>query len=111
MLTCDLGKVSSGSSSAVLSFFAIHHLDSQDVLSVFHEWHRVLYSQGQLVVAAWEGTGPIDYGDETDIVAFRYTKDEISSWVFESGFMVDRCIVEPVEEMAMNAVYLEATKV
>lgn len=107
----DLGKIPSGSSSAILSFFAIHHLDPQDVPSVFREWHRALCSQGQLVVATWEGTGPIDYGNETDLVAMRYTKDEISNWVFESGFVVDRCIVKPVEEMAMKAVYLEATKV
>ena len=106
----DLSKIASGSSAAVVSFFAIHHLDPQNILLAFLEWHRVLCCQGQIVIAAWEGKGTIDYGDETDVVALRYTKDEITNWALESGFVVNRCIVEPVEEMPMDAVYLEATK-
>lgn len=58
----DLGKVEADSSSAVVSFFAIHHVDAGGVRAALDEWHRVLRPGGQLVVAAWEGTGPIDYG-------------------------------------------------
>lgn len=105
----DLGEIPSGSAAAVLSFFAIHHLDPAEVLSAFREWHRLLCSRGQLVVAAWEGTGPIDYGDESDVVALQYTEDEITGWIIESGFTADRWVIKPVEEMAMKALYLEAT--
>ncbi len=106
----ELGRISADSSAAVLSFFAIHHLDPKGVLVAYREWKRILCPRGQLVVAAWEGKGPIDYGGVSDVVALRYTRDEITAWVLESGFIVNRCVVEPVEEMPMNAVYLEATK-
>ena len=106
----DLERVESSSSAAVLSFFAIHHIDPTAILAALHEWHRVVRPGGQLVVAAWEGTGPIDYGSVSDVVALRYTKDEVAAWAQEAGFVVNRCVVEPVEGMPMNAVYLEGTK-
>lgn len=106
----DLKFVSSNSSAAVISFFAIHHLDPEEVKSVFREWHRILCYQGQLVLATWEGEGTIDYGEESDIVAIRFTQDQIESWITEAGFIVDRCLVEPVEEIPMDAIYIEASK-
>jgi len=106
----DLEAVEASSSSAVLSFFAIHHADSEDVRVALEEWHRVLRPGGQLLVAAWEGTGPIDYGSHSDVVALRYTRDEVVAWVQEAGFVVNRCVVEPVEEIPMQAIYLEGTK-
>ncbi len=106
----DLSMIVSQSSAAVLSFFAIHHIDPDDALVAFREWYRILCPNGQLVLAGWEGNGPIDYGDETDVVALRYTQDEIAKWALETGFSINRCVVEPIEEMEMNAVYLEATK-
>ena len=106
----DLRMISSRSSAAVISFFGIHHLNPEDVLLAFREWHRILCQQGQLIIATWEGTGLIDYGDEADVVALRFTKNEIESWVVESGFVVDHCIVETIEEMQMDAIYLEASK-
>jgi len=106
----DLGLVSPSSSAAVISFFAIHHLDPEGVILALKKWHRILINQGQLVLAAWEGEGTIDYGDESDVVAFRFTQDQIKSWVTEAGFLVERCIVESVEEIPMNAIYLEAKK-
>ena len=93
-----------------LNFFAVHHLDAEGIVAALREWNRVLRPAGQLVIAAWEGTGPIDYGDTSDVVALRYTKTEITDWVSQCGFVVDRCVVEPVEEMPMDAVYLEASK-
>jgi ubiquinone/menaquinone biosynthesis C-methylase UbiE len=106
----DLGSVESGSSAAILSFFAIHHIDAREIVAVLREWHRVLGRGGQLVLAAWEGTGPIDYGDESDVVALRYRKEEVATWAREADFVVDRCVVDPVEGMPMKAVYLEGTK-
>jgi len=106
----DLEAVEPDSASAVLSFFAIHHVDPGDVLTALREWHRVLRRGGQLVLAAWEGTGPLDYGSHSDLVALRYTEGEVVAWAREAGFAVDRCVVEPVEEMPMKAIYLESTK-
>jgi hypothetical protein len=35
---------------------------------------------------------------------------ELASWTKEAGFRVIRCVVESIEEMQMNAVYLEGIK-
>jgi len=106
----DLSFVGSGSSSAVLNFFALHHLDFEGVRLGFLEWFRILAPGGQLVVATWEGSGAIDYGDESDIVALRYGSDELATWAQEAGFSITRCDVEPVEDFPMDAVYLEGVK-
>ncbi len=105
-----LEQIPSDATAAILSFFSIHHIDPTDVLFVFQEWYRVLCRRGQLVLGTWEGDGPIDYGEETDVVAFMYTKSAISGWVEEAGFDISRCVVEHIEEMQMTALYLEATK-
>ena len=106
----DFGKISSSSSAAIISFFAIHHLNPEEAKLALKEWNRILYNQGQLVLAAWEVEGTIDYGDESDIVALRFTQDQIESWVTEAGFVVDSCKIEPVKEFPMDAIYLEASK-
>jgi ubiquinone/menaquinone biosynthesis C-methylase UbiE len=106
----DLAAVQDGAAAAVVSFFAVHHLEPAEVCTAFREWYRVLSPGGQLLVAAWEGTGAIDYGGASDIVALRYRSDEIVSWARAAGFTVTRCVVEPVEEMPMDAIYLEADR-
>ncbi len=107
---CQLMSIESGAAAAVLSFFAIHHLDRMGVATALGEWHRVLRPGGQLLVAAWEGEGPIDYGGESDVVALRYGRDNLVCWAQETGFAVDRRVVDPVEEMPMDAIYLEGTR-
>lgn len=106
----DLSGIEANSASAVLNFFAIHHLDPDDVRTAIGEWHRVLRSGGQLLIGAWEGIGAIDYGNEADIVALRYRSSELSNWTQETGFKLLRCVVATVEEFPMDAVYLEAAK-
>jgi ubiquinone/menaquinone biosynthesis C-methylase UbiE len=106
----DLGRILPESAAAVISFFAIHHLDPQEINVAIKEWYRVLCPQGQLSIATWEGDGPIDYGGESDIVALRYSAKEVADWVKNNGFTIDRLVVEPVEEIPMEAIYLEATK-
>jgi len=106
----DLRRVEPDSSAAVLSFFAIHHINPEEVTPALREWRRVLRPGGQLVLAAWEGTGPIDYGGESDVVALRYTKAEVVAWAEAAGLFADRCVVEPVEGISMEAVYLEASR-
>ena len=105
-----LPRIASGSAAAVVSFFAIHHLDSSDVAVALREWHRVLCKGGQLVLAAWAGTGRIDYGDTSDVVAFMHSDKELAGWAGDAGFRVERCRLEAVEDMGMDAVYVSATK-
>jgi SAM-dependent methyltransferase len=107
---CDLPAIESEAAVAVINFFAIHHLGPEQVQQAAREWHRILKIGGQLVLAAWEGVGVIDYGDQADIVALRYTSEELRSWFEKAGFAVSRCAVEDVEDFPMDAVYLEGTK-
>lgn len=105
-----LDSVETGSCAAVLNFFALHHLDAEGAKQAFSEWFRVLAPGGQLVIATWEGSGTIDYGEESAIVALRYNSTELESWAKSAGFVITRCNVEPVEEFPMDALYLEASK-
>jgi len=106
----DLSALADGSAAAVLSFFALHHVDIDDVRNAAREWHRVLQPRGQLVVATWEGAGKIDYGAESDMIVYKHESGEISSLMEASGYSVDRCVADAVEDMGMNALYLEATR-
>jgi len=96
--------------AAVINFFAIHHLDLDGINQAMNEWSRVLVHNGRLILAAWEGSGAIDYGEESDIVALRYTKTELSDVAVRAGLYVTRCSVKPVEGFPMNAIYLEYIK-
>jgi ubiquinone/menaquinone biosynthesis C-methylase UbiE len=102
--------VAAGEAAGVLSFFAIHHLDPAELPVALQAWRRVLVPGGQLQIATWEGSGAIDYGDQADLIALRYGAEEVSDAVERAGFVVDRCVVEAVEDMEMQAIYLEATR-
>jgi ubiquinone/menaquinone biosynthesis C-methylase UbiE len=106
----SLTEIDSGSAAAVISFFAIHHLDSDGVHMALQEWKRVLVQGGYLIVAAWEGTGPIDYGEESDIVALRYTGNELTQIAVQAGLTVTQCNVKPVDGFQMDAVHLECIR-
>lgn len=106
----DLAGVEDGVAAAIINFFAMHHLDAGGAHVALREWHRVLRPGGQLVLATWEGGGTIDYGEESDIVALRYSSQEVQGWVAAAGFEITRCEVEPVEEMPMDAIYLEGVR-
>lgn len=106
----DLSEVEDSSAAALLNFFALHHLDPSDVDKALVEWARVIRPDGQLVLGAWEGKGLIDYGEESDIVALRYTQDEIQSKTESAGFEIIRCAVEPVKGFPMDAIYLEGVR-
>jgi len=106
----DIDGVESGSAAAVISHFAFHHLDLDGIGDCFTEWHRVLVIGGQLVIAAWEGDGAIDYGGESDLIAIKHSADALKSMVKERGFAISKAWIETDEEMQMEAVYIEATK-
>ncbi|NKB67327.1 MAG: methyltransferase domain-containing protein [Candidatus Latescibacteria bacterium] len=105
-----LVHVQDASCAAVLSYFALHHVDLESMQSCFAAWHRVLKTGGQLLVATWEGEGTIDYGDQTNMVACRYRPEQIAQAAHTTDFSIDSNCVEEVEGMEMDAVYLTATK-
>ena len=105
-----LDGVPSASAAAVISHFALHHLDVDGVLEAFVEWHRVLGVGGQLVIGAWEGAGVIDYGDDSGLTAIRHGADELAAMLRELGFVISRNVVEYDEDLMMNAVYIEGSK-
>ncbi len=108
---CKLNSIDADSAVAVLNFFALHHLDAEQIEDALREWYRVLKPQGQLFIATWEGEGAIDYGGESDIIALRYRLDELIPLVQKAGFEITRSAVEPVEEFPMDAIYIDAVKV
>lgn len=107
----SLDMINDSSAAALLSFFSLHHLELNAVKQALIEWRRILQPGGQLVIAAWEGTGEIDYGSHSDIRAFNHSAADMRSWVEAAGFDIDRCKTEQVEDMGMDALYLEATAI
>jgi ubiquinone/menaquinone biosynthesis C-methylase UbiE len=106
---CRLPFLLDNSCAGVISFFAIHHLNPKGVKDAFQEWRRILISGGQLLLAAWEGEGAIDYGSFSDIQALNHSSKELIKWLAKAGFNVSICDAVTVEEMAMEAVYIQAS--
>jgi len=106
----DLSNFSPTSLAAILSFFAVHHLNSNEVKNAFRVWFETLKVGGQIIVGTWEGSGVIDYGESSDVIALRYTKEDLAPSLESAGFTVDRCWVEDVEGFSMKALYLEGSK-
>ena len=105
----DLGAVDEGSAAGVLSFFALHHLPEDQLQETFAGWARLLVENGLLMLATWEGTGLVDYGEEADITAYRYTQADIERHLKAAGFRIERSVVEPVEGLPMDGVYIDAS--
>jgi len=105
-----LDMVPSDSAAAVISHFALHHLDDDGVMQAIAEWHRVLRVGGQLVIGAWEGAGAIDYGDDSDLVAVKHGANDLEKIMREGGFAITRNVVELDEGLMMDAVYIEGVK-
>lgn len=106
----DMSPFAPGSMAAILSFFALHHLSPSDAQVAFQAWNQALQVGGQIVVAAWEGDGNIDYGDSSNVIALRYTKVDLEAWFGKTGFQVDRCWAEEIDGFDMKALYVEGTK-
>ena len=106
----NLQQFESDSAAALLNWYAIHHLSAEGLREAMNEWYRVLVPGGRLWVATWEGAGLIDYGEASDIVAIRYSPDELMALAEEAGFRITRCVVVPVEDFPMDAVHLACEK-
>ncbi|WP_420590732.1 class I SAM-dependent methyltransferase [Bacterioplanoides sp.] len=100
------------SAAAVISFFAIQHLDTENIHLAFKEWHRLLQNQGILILGCWQGDGAIDYGDESSLEAHLYNEEQLKSIVSAAGFNVVKSTVikQPTPGIPMNAIYLKAIK-
>lgn len=107
MASCP--AIERNSCAAVISFYAIHHVGSTGLEQCLAEWKRVLVLGGQLVLAAWEGKGNVEYGDQSDVVARRYTCSEIEAAAINAGFQILRCTVKPTDDFDMDTVHLVAT--
>lgn len=70
----------------------------------------MLVNGGQLVLGTWEGTGAIDYGEHSDLVAIRHKSGDLKKILADIGFDELMCEIEFDEEMAMDAVYIEVSK-
>ena len=110
---CDIRQLemlADRSVAAVISHFGFHHLDLDGVRDACKEWHRVLVHGGQLILGVWEGTGAIDYGENSDLVAVRHKSGDLQNILADIGFDELMCEIEFDEDMAMDAVYIEASK-
>ena len=110
---CDIRQLemlADNSVAAVISHFGFHHLDLDGVRDACKEWHRVLVNGGQLILGVWEGTGAIDYGEHSDLVAVRHKSGDLQNILADIGFDELMCEIEFDEDMAMDAVYIEASK-
>ena len=105
-----ISQQADNSCAAVISFFAIHHVDFHSLQRCLGEWRRVLVLGGQLLLAAWEGTGPIDYGDISNVVARRYPESEVIDEIQSAGFEVASHSVISVEGFDMDAIHVLASK-
>lgn len=105
-----LQGIEDSSGAALISFFALQHLEAADIPTTLLAWRRALRPQGQLLIGTWEGEGLVDYGDHGDLRAYRIPKATMQEWVEQAGFQVDRLWTEPIEGFEeVDGLYLEAT--
>ncbi|MBT8127681.1 MAG: hypothetical protein KJP15_09360 [Gammaproteobacteria bacterium] len=64
-----------------------------------------------MIIAAWEGNGAIDYGKGSDLVALKYEEDYFIEVIEKSGFDINQCKLQFINEMEMNAIYIEASRI
>ena len=96
--------------SAIVCYYVVHHLSQDEVAAVSSSWFNALVPGGQLLLGAWEGEGPIDYGDACDLQALNHSQAFLSSTLTDAGFTVDTCDTEVDPDFGMNMVFINATK-
>lgn len=108
----EMSQFSSSSLSALVNLFAIQHITKPQLSEVFYEWNRVLEPNGILMLAGWNGTGAIDYGDETSLIAQLYTLEELTYSAEKVGFDIRLAQIfhKPSSNIPMDAFYIKALK-
>lgn len=94
----------------ILNNFAMHHATAKQAEVAIRDYESVLVPNGCLFFSAWEGEGPIDYGD-MDMNATLHSEQTIKKWVAQAGLTIlhYRSFIE--EEMGnMNSLYVIAQK-
>ena len=106
----DLAQVSDNSCAAVINFFAIHHLDAEDLQRCFHASNRILAPGGFVLIATWEGEGEFSFDGEFDPVTRRYTTSELADAAIAAELGVMDLSVQVIGDMGIDAVLLWAAK-
>lgn len=96
--------------AGLLSYFALHHLRENDVSKALDEWFRALAPGGQFLLAAWEGSGTIEYPGGEAVLAWKVPEDALRTLLGEAGFRI--LSFEPAfeEDLQMNALYVAAER-
>jgi ubiquinone/menaquinone biosynthesis C-methylase UbiE len=113
MLALECADASFG---AVVSFYAIIHLQREDVIKALREMNRVLHPGGLLLLSFHGGEGSLHrdqwYDKAVSIEVSLFTKDEMSGYVQAAGFEIEKILErEPYEfEYPTPRLYLLARK-
>lgn len=99
-----------GSCAGVISSFAVHHLKADQAAEAVRRWASLLAPGGKLFLAGWEGSGDMDCGEDApkDLVARKYSRATLESWLTDAGLAVSDVELEK-DEMG-DSVYFQATK-
>lgn len=106
----DLAQVSDKSCAAVINFFAIHHLEVDDLERCLQACNRVLAPGGVGMIATWEGAGEFSFGGEFDAVTRRYTSAELVEAAAAADLGVMDVSIQVIGGMGIDAVLLWAAK-
>jgi SAM-dependent methyltransferase len=88
--------------AGIVSFYAIIHLRREDAIRALEQMRQALRPDGQLLVSFHGGTGELHrdewYGKPISIDITLFEKDEMSRYLAEAGFEVERIVErEPYE--------------
>jgi SAM-dependent methyltransferase len=102
---------------AILSLYALIHLQRDAVVPALREMYRVLRPAGRLLVACHKGQGEVHaeerFGQPVSLDATLFEPEELAGYVTDAGFQVDETLVRKPYDFEYQAekIYLIATKV
>ena len=94
--------VPAASLAGIVSFYAIIHLEREDATRALRRMHRALRPDGRLLLSFHGGEGDLHraewYGKPVSIDVTLFGKEEMSGYLEEAGFEVERIVErEPYE--------------